>query len=427
MKIKLGNIISLMLTLVIMISYYAYNKNPNIIFIGNIILGILICLKCKTSIFSLKIIILNYVLIPLAFQFNTGKSSGILGLGYYHLNYDIANLLIYVYSLIIYLYITNTNLLKYENSKQKSNFSFSTVSSIFGCIIAIIFTFIAFPNLLFGGTRDRFDSLLLGHAWNHLVIISLLFAYPNLQKSLFVKISYMFCILWFLISGERVDMIGLIACVMFISITKKFSKIDKKLIINKFIKILKYGILSLVIVSVLVLIGEKRNANSISLSDIPRKILIQSTAADISYVYNISIKYRKEHSLMYGKSYINYLKNTIPIKKVNTLDFVLRDCYGSPGGLFLLSEPYMNFGILGIVMFAILECIVIEWILKQKSKYSYFLYLFILATQFRICWYGLYYIETGILYFIPLLYLIFSIIDQKMKKQSNFIMKEDKK
>ena len=72
----------------------------------------------------------------------------------------------------------------------------------------------------------------------------------------------------------------------------------------------------------------------------------------------------------------------------------------------------MNFGVLGIVLFAIAELSIINFILKKKKDYNFFLYIFILATPFRVTWYGLMYIEKGIIYIMPVLYILYMIINR---------------
>ena len=128
---------------------------------------------------------------------------------------------------------------------------------------------------------------------------------------------------------------------------------------------------------------------------------------------SISINYKNDFGLLYGKTYKNYINDAIPFYKSYSAAAVLNDTYGSPGGIYILSEPYMNFGVIGVVLFTLLEIYIIYWITKKKTEYSYFLYLFILTTQFRICWYGISYIEIGVIYILPILYLLMKNVNKK--------------
>lgn len=417
-KQLLCNIIDISIVIFISLMYFVLNKNPNIIFFGNILFCVLICFRAKFSLYSIKMILIDYVLISVFFQYNFNVSYGVLQNNLYDLNYTTINALVFIYSLIINFYLINSNFLKIEKEKQTLEYEFSKRSCIILSIIAIIFSIVAFPHI--GKVAPRFDSLLPGNGWNHVVIISLLLLLPVFNKYNFVKFSYAFCIFWFLIQGERVDMIGLIFCLIIILGTKKLKQQNK----NKILNIVKYAFLFFLIFFIMIFIGERRAGNkNLNMTQLIQKVLIQNTAADVGHVYNVSILYRKDHGLLYGKSYLEYIKNAIPMFPSNTIDKRLEKEYFSPGGAFLLSEPYMNFGVIGVIIFAISDVLIIGFITKRKTKYSYFLYLYIFAAVFRTSWYGLWYMETGIIYILPILYIIANNIGRSNfinEKKSNF-------
>lgn len=89
------------------------------------------------------------------------------------------------------------------------------------------------------------------------------------------------------------------------------------------------------------------------------------------------------------------------------------------GGEFILSEPYMNFGVIGIILFPIIEFCIYSMILSKNNRYRFFLYSFLMLTVFRTSWYGWMYIEKAIVYFIPIIYVITKILDNTTKKQKN--------
>lgn len=414
-KIKIENIIVLIIILLTYVIYKVYPSLENLLFWTNIIFCLLICIKSKLSLFSLKTLLLNYVLVSAYFQQNTGESYGLLQMSLYELNYMTMNILVLIYDIIMYIFIINTNILEKEKEKFSKEYKFANISTYILCLLAIIFTIVHIPNLDFTfSTINRFQSLLPGQCWNHAAIICLLLVMPKIKENHFVKLTYIFSILWFLLHGERVDVIGLLTvCLLFFS-SKSISKFNFKSIKRYF----KYVILIFVIITSMVYIGERRaNIVDMNTDRILKKVLIQNTAADLAYVYNLSIKYPEDYGYLMGKSYANYIGEIIPfIKTNNTTELIITETYYSPGGAFLLSEPYMNFGVIGVILFAVVEMLLLNVILKRESKYSFYLYVFLIAANFRISWYGLNYIVTGLLYLLPILYLLGNMLDRRFKK-----------
>lgn len=399
---------------------YLLTRSENVLFFANLFLCGIICYKAKFSIFSLKSILINYVLISVFFQYNTGESYGILQLGLIELHYMEMMLLSLVYNFIMYMFIEISNIVKFEKQKITMKSFVSLLSSYACSIIAIISTIIAFPSIPFlQEYNDRFQALLPGNAWNHLTIISLILAYPKLNKSLFVKFAYLFCFVWFLLHGERVDMLGLAVFILFVSVAKKIYSKNKAKNQSKLKIYFKCALIIIPLVFGLVFIGEIRGGSKdLNIGKLARKILIQNTAADIGYVYNSSIHYVENEGYLYGKTYLNYIVETIPLLNgKNEAAMILNKKYYTPGGILILSEPYMNFGIIGLIIFEIIELYIIYWLIKSKKEYTYFVYLFLIVTSFRTSWYGLKYIQTGMIYIMPILYLMIKFIDKKVTKR----------
>lgn len=411
-KIKFENYILASVLLISIFFYYVFEKNANVLFCTNILICLLTCIKSKFSIFSLKSLLINYVLISIVFQYNTGESYGVLQLNNYFLHYDKINFMALIYNAIMYIFIVNTTIVEKENEKKHKEYNISKNSIIFCCIVAIIFSIVAFPSLKLTFSSDvRFQALLPGKGWNHIVVIALILVMPKLKYDNFVKLTYFFCMAWFLLHGERVDMIGLLFCCVILFASKNMSN-TKKERIKQYIK---YSFIVIVVVLGMVFVGEARAKNNdLNVERIIKKVLIQNTAADLGYVYNLSIHFTEENGFLYGKSYIHYLKELIPFTNGrDSVEFILDDIYKSPGGAFILSEPYMNFGILGIFGFEILELYFLRTIIKSKKRYSFFLYLFLVATTFRTSWYGIGYIETGIVYILPILYIFTNFLNKR--------------
>ena len=115
-NIKIENVILILLLLSTLCSIYVFNQNLNILFIANILICILTCIKSKFSIFSLKSLLINYVLVSIAFQYNTGESYGVLEINKYYLYYGKINFLALIYNIILYLFVVNTNIVKQEEN-----------------------------------------------------------------------------------------------------------------------------------------------------------------------------------------------------------------------------------------------------------------------------------------------------------------------
>lgn len=402
-----------------LITFIIYNilKTPNVLFFTNIVMLILILIKAKFSYFSMKTLVINYILFAVFFQYNTGESYGILEVSTIELNYFLINFLILLYNIISYIWICCLNVLINEKELLNDNFEIGKLSTYFCCLLAIVTAIIAFPGMPFNENyvSNRFVGLLQGNAWNHISIVCLLFVLPNFKKNHFVKFTYLFVIFWFISHYERVDIIGLLFfCFVYILARKKKIKLKTYII---------FGIIALVCVFTMVYMGEKRAGNEeyVNISSIIRKTLVQNTASDIGYVFNTSIDFYKNEDLLLGKSYITYIIKLLPFTDSDVrVGNILNEKYNTPGGEFILSEPLMNFGIIGVIVFQIIEYSIYTLILSKKNKYRFFLYSFLMMTVFRTCWYGWIYIEKAVVYFIPVIYIITKYLDEFEKKRISY-------
>ena len=287
----------ILITVVALITYITYCifNTPNVLFISNILMLILIIYKAKFSYFSMKAAVMNYILFAVFFQYNTGESYGILQVSEIELNYFFMNLLIFIYNIISYLWISCSKVLINEKELLSDNFEIGKLSTYFCCILAIATAIIAFPGMPFSENyvSNRFVGLLGGSAWNHISMVSLLFVLPNFKKNHFVKLTYAFVIFWFVSHYERVDIIGLLFfCFIYVLARKKHIKMRTYIIV---------AIIALICIFMMVYMGEKRvgNAQNIGMENILRKTLVQNTASDIGYVFNSSIDYYKNNNLLF--------------------------------------------------------------------------------------------------------------------------------
>ena len=388
-------------------------KNVNLIFLSNIFLSLIIVLKCKFSFFSLKTILINYILSPCFFQYNFSHSYGILESYGTTINFFEMNFIILIYNLIWYFLLSNSKLLEYEKKLINNKPKISKTTAYIFCIIAIISTTIRFQDILFPGNYDRFTSLLPGNGWNHVAMLSSIFAFSFLKKDFIVNITYLFVGFEFLSHYERVDIIGLLFfCIIFIlnnipTILKK----KKNIILIIIIFIVTFGGLSYI---------EDKRSNS-STNNLIEKVLIQKTATDVAYTYNVAIEDVKKNELYYGKTYISYLEGAIPLRSSKyDVEYLLNEKYHTAGGNYLLNEPIINFGFIGIVIFAFAEYLLLTFILNNKYKdYCYYVYGIITLSTFRIVWYGLSYVETTILFILPAFYILSIISNKLLKEKTN--------
>lgn len=416
---KIYNYILYSFIFLLSVFFFVFDYNANYLFGINLILCFMICFKSKLSIFSLKELLITYVMISIFFQYNTNTSYGILQLCGTNLFYLEMNLIVLLYNILIFFFLSKTKVLSFEKNMlvkvRENNHQIAFLFSLF----AIVFTIIAFPRFGYvSNATDRFNALLPGKAWNHFVVACLVLAMPSFNKSKFTKFSFAFCIFWFLINGERVDMIGILACLIIYLFANKFVQAEQKKKMKYYIQI---GIFSLVVCFGMLAVGSIRSdSESFVPKSIVRSVLVQSTASDIGYTFHSSIRYVKENGYLYGKTYPYYIKKIIPFtSNVGGAADILIEKYNSPGGIYLLSEPYMNFGIIGLIIFTVIELFVLYLIIKHDSNYAFILYLFLLATVFRTSWYGLEYIEKGVIYILPFLYFSFQFINKKVINRAN--------
>ena len=388
---------------------FAINNAMFPLFLINLFVFFLIVFKAKYSIFSLKTLICFYVLIPIFFQQYTGKSLGSLELAISvnHMKLETINInmIIYIYLIANYFFITNTDILLKEKKIISKISDLDTPYPFFFGLMAIVLIFVYYPPS-FLSNGERFFHLLPGNFWNHLSIIFLIFLLPTIKKNHFYILPWIFVIGWCFLKKERVDAIGLLILLL---ISLLFMKIISKRICF---------IILIFFVIFLAIMGITRIGNGFSsFGDFIYGIVVQSTSADIAYVLNISIRYTKDYGFLSGQSYYNYLYELLPIGTSNfDASSILNTSYGHPGGIHLLSEPYMNFGYFGVVLYSILECFFLKWLFERKHNIVIIYYCYFVVASFRYCWYGLRYLETGIIYLIPLTYLLYKLLYNSKKR-----------
>lgn len=356
---------------------------------------------CKFSLFSLFSVILFMPVVSMYFQVQTGKSYGLLEISTYELHYQLMFLCIFACLLILLLYTNNTSILDHEKQVLKFHDSRESLLGAYFCAtLAICSAIVAFPSLPF--TRGfSTSSLLPGNAWNHLAIVGLMFSFEKAKKSKYIRFCFVFVIIWFISHFERVDIISFILGLVLVLLVRNNIRVRIKTVI-------RYCIFILLALIAMVYIGEVRAGNSsISFFDLLRKLVVQNTATDVAYVFNLSAEYYEHFQLLHGETYISYLYSIFPtLDSPITVPNIIKTISFSPGGEYYISEPLINFGIAGVVLIFIVELLVVSLIIRRHTPYCFYVYLFILCTQFRIIWYGRSFIETALIYFIPICYFV---------------------
>lgn len=398
------------------------NSFTTAMFIINLIIALLIIKKCKLSIFSVKTLAVNYILLPLFYQYLTGASYGLLELNASSIYYNYILISLLIYNSIFYILLSFSKTLDQEKQKLKNGFSVKGLTKFILISIAIICAIIAFPTMPFSyNAETRFQALLPGHAWNHIAIISLIFLIGNLRKDHGVQFAYLFCIFWFLSHYERVDIVGLlivVAIYMVMQNDKIKDKIKSSLSLAKIRRRLGITIAAVLAFILMTFIGVMRSGSQTG-SSLIKNIVVQKTAADVAYIYNSSVDYEQNHGKLYGKTYGQYIAEIIPFTNYqDSVSNILDQNYPYPGGEYILSAPVMNFGLLGVPIMAIFEFYILNLLIKSKHKISIFMYLFLTATIFRSNWYGLGYIETGLIYIVPIFYIFGAKMTKAIKYRS---------
>lgn len=412
MKINLSisRLIGIIISIILIASFFIFPMDRNGLLLINSVVIIATLINTRVSIISLWSIISNYVMLNVYFYDVTGLAYGILGVSTVDFVTMLRYMLIWNISLFVWGSVTDfvqreRHILTYDGYAPGKNFS------MICCGIAVLSIIIAFPTMPFS-FGNRFKALLPGNAWNHFAIIALLFVLTRVREYKFVAATYIFVIGWFLSHYERVDVLGLFIAILTVSIAKNIGKKEN------LIQIIKIAIICLIVFFVMSFLGEARAQSSFDISDMVKKFLKQNTASDVAYMYNIAIDYIKHNDLLLGKSFLRYFIEIIPVfdgSRLETTNILSGVYHSVPGGSFVLNEPLMNFGLWGVIIIPNIYIFLMYNLIRKVNVYRYIVYLFLLTTVFRYLWYGMGYIETGMIWIIPILYAMYKKITGKRR------------
>lgn len=354
------------------------------------------------------------LLFPIMIQYFTGSSYGNLSLNLLDLhmpqllNYNYIYCSLFLFLSVIFNYKEN----EFELVKVKLNAK-SDVAININNLVAIIFTFIAFPRLSFASSaNERFAMLLPGHAWNQLVIVALIFNLPYLRTKISVKLTYLFVICWFLINGERADITGLVFGIIIYMLVENSNRKNWRSI---FRNILIFIILFLFLV-LLNTIASLRNGQTVTLLEEIKGLVTTPTTADVGYLYNVSIDYVQRFGTLNGQLLKANIISAIPFTSPLGFDFFTKAVkYANPGGEPILAMPIMDFGVVGLFFISILDFLFFRIFVQYKNSFFKYELILILCSVPRMVWYGRSYAYSSILFFVPVLFIINYIIDKYYK------------
>lgn len=382
------------------VSIFLCKDNVYVLFLVDMFLLFLIVYKAQFSLITIWAIVPNYTLMCVFYYYVTDIAYGKLAF-IHNLQYNKFCELLILYNCVLVLFTYFSSFLDYEKEIYEKDVKIDNISANICALLAVVMAYISFPSFNFAfDNNNRFNALLPGHFWNHFSVILLIFSVGNLKKSRLVRICYCVVIMWFLLHSERVDILGLILFLLIRYCSKKKYQFSLKTM----------SIVSCVCIAIFLLfiyIGNIRAGEQfvVSTSGFMQSFFTQSTASDLGHVFNGTLEYVDQKGLLYGKTYITYLQGIIPmLEQPLRAGHIIESYYHTAGGEFILTEPYLNFGFLGIVIIIpIYVCMVLK-IIRKNSMYNRIVFYFLTVAAIRYLWYGLTYIETGIIYLIPLTY-----------------------
>lgn len=354
------------------------------------------------------------LLFPIMIQYFTNSSYGDLSLNlvFLHMpqliNYNYIYCFLFLLLSIIFDYRKKELDLVELRFNNKKN-----LTIVVNNLVAVLFTFVAFPRLGFSSSaNERFNMLLPGHAWNQLAIVALIFNFPYLRKKTSVKLTYLFVVSWFLINGERADITGLVLGISIYILMEKSGQKDLGKILRAFL-IFLFLFLFLVLLNS---IATLRNGQEVTFLSEVKGLLTTPTTSDVGYLFNVAIDYEQCFGTLKGQLLKANLISAIPFTSpsgFNTFTEAVK--YFNPGGEPILAMPIMDFGIKGIYFVSILDFLFFRIFVQYKNLFFKYEFILMLSSIPRMVWYGRSYTYSSILFFVPILFIVNYFIDKYSK------------
>ena len=374
-------------------------ENPLFCLIMVFIQAFFIILKCRVSLFTVMIVLVNFCLLTQYFALTGYIITGVLVVFGVPIYFNELYFCTILFNYIISIFVYNTNCLKNEKVLFSRKIEISPVLQNSLIIASIIITLLVFPSMpsLSSFGNNRFESGILPFGgWSIIPHLFIAITFFSRKRTKFSILAAGFIIFWYVFHGERVDSIGLLvfmALLYYYDNTKNDNRIKR----------IKIAFYSIFIVLTFIIVGIMRSGiKDFSFSLLLEKILIQDTACDVTYVFNCSVDSLYKGIMFSGYTYKSYVINLIPlVNDPYSFQTYIKNYYYTVGGGLIFAEPIANFGFVFLALFLVLFFITISLLLKYQNCYATFSYTCLTISIFRIMWYGLNYPIISLVYFIP--------------------------
>lgn len=400
---------------------------------------IMIFVKAKYSFFSAISFILVFSLFQTMIQALTGRAYGMIqnskaGIPLYEGIHGICTVSFLAIEL---LFVYLTSMIENEKALYRTEIrlsNFTAIILILASVAIIILMFPSFPDFQLHLEKRRTQGVMKNYGW---VLTALVLAGITVDKSRTMKklwIGYLFLFFWIFGHSERVEGLGFVIYLALKLLNRNTiddsternnigeskiytAKSRAQLSLGKRISLLTIIFVLLVF---LVWLGLYRDSfrtglSDYSLTNIMKKLFVQSTAGDVVYVFDCAVHMWKRGDLLYGKTYLSWILNLIPGagNELNASAYI-RNYYFTMGGALFFTEPMMNFGIIGVFVTNIIFFLWYSFVVKKKTMLRAMIFMPMIIEIFRTAWYGRNGWELASFVEIPLLYLGITLITNRI-------------
>lgn len=370
----------------------------------------IIC-AAKVSIFSVFAILVDFCLIQQYAAYVGIEVYGLLEITSVPIYYYEMFVCTYVFNAALFMALTNSACLRNESElfKEKIDvgFDFSMVLAVLAVMITLLI-FPTMPSLATFSSVGRFNSGIISFSgWSCIPYFFLSIAIINKRCTKFVVPMAFFVSIWYVFHGERVDCIGFLTL---FAIKYYNDNPGKKAMVKEIVCALTVGIL---FAGVGILRG---GSTDVTFNDLLHGLFIQSTACDVTYVFNCAVDLAKKSISFKGITYLSYIINCVPLlSDPYSFQSYIHEYYYTAGGGHFFAEPVANFGLGFACLFSCLYIAFLVSVVSKRSRYHYMVYAALCITVFRSAWYGLNYPITTILYFAPAVLVAYNFITRRWR------------
>lgn len=385
-------------------------NDPTVCLAIALIQTIMIFKKAKISLFSILAFLLNFCLIQEYGAYVGWDVYGLLAFKQVPIYFYEMFICVFSFNLILYCVLSISNCLENEGKLFTLNVDAGFQISVLLIIAAVGITFLMFPTIPSLGTfvlTNRFTRGILPFTgWSCMPPFFMAIAIMNercRKCAIFVTVIIVF---WYVFHGERVDCMGLLA---FLAI--KYYNNNR----NNKNTIMKIGVIAGCVVVLFVAVGMLRTgADNLQLKKVLKGALIQSTACDVSYVFNCAVDLATKGELFHGITFLSYAVNCVPfLNAPYSFGSYIQNFYPTAGGGLFFAEPIANFGLKFAIFFSGAYILLLARLVRKTTKYRFMVYAALCITIFRTAWYGLNYPIIAILYFAPAILFATRLINRK--------------